>query len=108
MANFPCFSIMFRCNNCIIIMTFMEKGIEIRRQYTWFVLCSDNGESYANQWQPNTDRGECNNCTEYFYLFCRRHHCRKCGNIFCKNCLTKEKVCSNNCIECYKSDLKYV
>jgi hypothetical protein len=39
-------------------------------------------------WIPDEDCQNCYNCGYKFVsIFGRKHHCRVCGNIFCKNCL---------------------
>ena len=39
-------------------------------------------------WIPDEDVQNCYNCGYKFVsLFGRKHHCRVCGNIFCKSCL---------------------
>ena len=39
-------------------------------------------------WVPDEHVQNCYNCGEKFFsLFNRKHHCRVCGNIFCKRCL---------------------
>ena len=39
-------------------------------------------------WIPDDDAQNCYNCgSKFFSLFNRKHHCRVCGNIFCKSCL---------------------
>ena len=39
-------------------------------------------------WVPDEDVQNCYNCgSKFFSLFNRKHHCRICGNIFCKNCI---------------------
>ena len=41
-----------------------------------------------NLWIPDDDVQNCYNCgSKFFSLFNRKHHCRVCGNIFCKSCL---------------------
>lgn len=55
-------------------------------------------------WAQDDDYTNCTSCTIGFSLFTRKHHCRKCGKIFCKKCLNeylennqKINIC-NNCI----------
>ena len=39
-------------------------------------------------WIPDEDAQNCYGCgSTFFSLFNRKHHCRVCGNIFCKSCL---------------------
>ena len=41
-----------------------------------------------NKWIPDSDADNCYNCgSKFFTLLNRKHHCRVCGNIFCKSCL---------------------
>lgn len=40
-------------------------------------------------WMPNASVSRCNICKTEFTLFNRKHHCRKCGKIFCKKCWGK-------------------
>lgn len=35
-------------------------------------------------WKPNHSRANCASCLSAFTLFSRRHHCRKCGDVFCE------------------------
>lgn len=38
------------------------------------------------QWQRDRDAPRCNGCKKAFGMFLRRHHCRRCGKIFCDGC----------------------
>lgn len=39
------------------------------------------------KWIPNSDRSECmGDCGTKFGMMGKRHHCRRCGDIFCSNC----------------------
>ncbi|KAN0009570.1 hypothetical protein ACTFIU_006865 [Dictyostelium citrinum] len=38
------------------------------------------------EWKPDQSSLECNDCQLPFTLIRRRHHCRKCGSIFCDSC----------------------
>src|SRR3990167_5298602 len=40
----------------------------------------------APVWVPDAAVTECQGCLRPFSLLFRRHHCRGCGNIYCKNC----------------------
>ena len=46
-------------------------------------------------WQPDTSTNHCKLCARPFTFSRRRHHCRKCGDIFCEDCTTKRKVVSH-------------
>eukprot|EP01103_Thecamoeba_quadrilineata_P013550 TRINITY_DN3796_c0_g1_i2.p1 TRINITY_DN3796_c0_g1~~TRINITY_DN3796_c0_g1_i2.p1 ORF type:complete len:262 (+),score=28.21 TRINITY_DN3796_c0_g1_i2:27-788(+) len=49
-------------------------------------------------WVPDSSAKQCNNCSSEFTFANRRHHCRKCGQIFCAKC-TANKI--------QLSDLRY-
>jgi len=68
-------------------------------------------------WQPDAKAPTCNSCNVPFTLFNRRHHCRHCGQVFCKDCtnyqcvidrfnmLTEQRVCGE-CFLAIKTDIK--
>jgi hypothetical protein len=37
-------------------------------------------------WQPDSTAASCKSCGAKFTVFLRKHHCRKCGYIFCDDC----------------------
>lgn len=39
-----------------------------------------------SHWVPNNERPCCRMCDSRFSIINRKHHCRKCGEIFCINC----------------------
>ncbi|CEG75623.1 hypothetical protein RMATCC62417_10633 [Rhizopus microsporus] len=43
------------------------------------------GPPTRDHWKPDSEANSCGylGCPTYFGLFDRRHHCRKCGDIFC-------------------------
>ena len=41
------------------------------------------------RWIPDVVANECKSCLLQFSLFNRKHHCRKCGEVFCYNCCNK-------------------
>jgi hypothetical protein len=41
------------------------------------------------EWQPNKSAKVCQQCEKKFSLKVRRHHCRRCGGIFCAACSAK-------------------
>jgi len=45
--------------------------------------------SFRPPWQPDEQAPKCNKCGAGFSLFNRRHHCRHCGKVYCKNCSQK-------------------
>ena len=38
------------------------------------------------KWQDDTLIAACSNCNKKFSLSVRKHHCRRCGQIFCNEC----------------------
>ena len=56
--------------------------------YTPLPLKSFNiDERKIYQWVPDENVTKCNDCRTEFSMLNRKHHCRNCGKIFCKNCL---------------------
>jgi hypothetical protein len=50
-------------------------------------------------WQLDNDVNDCFECKTLFTIFFRRHHCRKCGIIYCNNCCPvriNQRIC-NSC-----------
>ncbi len=47
-------------------------------------------------WQPDHEVSQCPTCDRKFGFFQRKHHCRRCGNIFCALCSANTDVLSHN------------
>uniref|UniRef100_A0A4W4DXD9 phosphatidylinositol-3,5-bisphosphate 3-phosphatase n=1 Tax=Electrophorus electricus TaxID=8005 RepID=A0A4W4DXD9_ELEEL len=43
-------------------------------------------DTEVTRWVPDHMASHCFNCDSEFWIAKRRHHCRNCGNIFCKDC----------------------
>eukprot|EP00756_Hemistasia_phaeocysticola_P005850 Hpha_TRINITY_DN13529_c0_g1::TRINITY_DN13529_c0_g1_i1::g.111549::m.111549 len=43
-------------------------------------------------WKRDTEVSNCEECDAAFTFFNRRHHCRKCGGIFCNKCTSDRRV----------------
>ncbi|CAF1580496.1 unnamed protein product [Rotaria magnacalcarata] len=41
------------------------------------------------RWQPEEDHPECQRCHSQFSVTWRKHHCRHCGKVLCKDCTNK-------------------
>eukprot|EP00795_Rhopilema_esculentum_P008037 gene8037-13951_t len=54
------------------------------RIYSWSV--SDVVGAIADHWVKDEVAERCSNCDVKFSLAERRHHCRKCGRVFCAKC----------------------
>ena len=44
------------------------------------------GLAHAARWKRDNEVNECEKCQKPFKVFLRRHHCRRCGGIFCETC----------------------
>jgi hypothetical protein len=44
-------------------------------------------------WQPDASQSRCRKCLSEFTLVSRRHHCRRCGYLFCGSCSAGETYC---------------
>jgi hypothetical protein len=44
------------------------------------------GPPKKDHWKPDYMANECSLCGQQFGIFIRRHHCRKCGEIYCHAC----------------------
>ena len=44
------------------------------------------------EWQPDAEAPVCNGCRSSFNMLRRRHHCRKCGKVFCFSCAPRASV----------------
>ena len=47
-------------------------------------------EEHLPYWVPDMQRQKCLACGKGFGTFTRKHHCRRCGEIFCSACLPKD------------------
>lgn len=45
-----------------------------------------NGRAMASDWTPDESASSCNCCSTNFSITKRKHHCRSCGEVVCKNC----------------------
>ena len=71
-----------------------------------------SGASGGPAWIPDAACAACTTCRKEFTMFFRRHHCRRCGKIFCGNCANEfrllpvefgvrepQRVCKDCCAE---------
>lgn len=56
---------------------------------------TQNNENLAPVWVPDAEASKCHICSHMFTVLKRRHHCRLCGNIVCKNCSPHRRVLRN-------------
>jgi hypothetical protein len=55
-----------------------------------------NGNLKEVDWVPDNRANECKACLSVFGMFFRRHHCRICGQVYCKNCSNERTVFIDN------------
>ncbi|KAG8736668.1 hypothetical protein FRC12_017505 [Ceratobasidium sp. 428] len=48
--------------------------------------------SIQTRWEPDDAVGECRGCRRRFTWLLRKHHCRRCGQIFCDRCSSRRAV----------------
>merc|ERR1711964_421675 len=67
-------------------------------------------------WVPDSERSNCSNksCKKEFTTFWRKHHCRKCKDIFCADCCPSpgffspaKRICSDK-VSCKKRQEVYM
>ncbi|XP_067350189.1 myotubularin-related protein 4 isoform X1 [Channa argus] len=46
----------------------------------------ESKDTEVTRWVPDHMASHCFNCDCEFWIAKRRHHCRNCGNVFCKDC----------------------
>lgn len=56
-----------------------------------------DGALTRSHWKPNSSSLECSDCNRHFSLMNRRHHCRKCGDLFCSPCLLSKAKLNFQC-----------
>lgn len=55
--------------------------------------------SHSVVWRPDCSSDTCFSCRKPFTLFRRRHHCRKCGLLYCGTCCPK-RACHDGARVC--------
>lgn len=56
---------------------------------------SKRGVVSRNNWVPKDSRRRCSICTRNFGATRRKHHCRLCGDVFCKRCIIQREIPRN-------------
>ncbi|TPX49034.1 hypothetical protein SeMB42_g02129 [Synchytrium endobioticum] len=64
------------------------------------MVYGDLHKIYASNWTPDCQAKDCFDCGKCFNMFTRRHHCRKCGGVFCASHI-------KNTVPLSLSDLSY-
>lgn len=49
-----------------------------------------NTKVQSRKWVEDNEVKECMGCSKKFSVAIRKHHCRRCGNIFCNECSSRE------------------
>ena len=55
-----------------------------------------NGQGKVFQWIPDHQAPDCMACHRRFGFFFRKHHCRNCGHVICRDCSSHERVLPNS------------
>ncbi|CAL8363625.1 unnamed protein product [Lota lota] len=81
----------------------------------------DQRDMEVTRWVPDHMASHCFNCDSEFWMAKRRHHCRNCGNVFCKECCHLKlpipdqqlydpvlvcSTCHDQLLECRNRDLR--
>jgi hypothetical protein len=60
------------------------------------------------KWMPDSAVSECSLCRRKFTAMRRKHHCRRCGHIFCHQCTQHTRVIAHVspkpvrvCVRCF-------
>eukprot|EP00658_Telonema_sp_P-2_P024065 TRINITY_DN19659_c0_g1_i2.p1 TRINITY_DN19659_c0_g1~~TRINITY_DN19659_c0_g1_i2.p1 ORF type:complete len:539 (+),score=123.73 TRINITY_DN19659_c0_g1_i2:192-1808(+) len=61
---------------------------------------SRSGLCPKDQWVKDNTVNACDSCGTAFSMFTRRHHCRRCGHIFCKDCCSKIELTGRKVLTC--------
>ncbi|CAJ1417930.1 unnamed protein product [Effrenium voratum] len=60
---------------------------------------SGGGTEEVVNWVPNEASNHCQECSQIFRSFRRRHHCRRCGRLLCGSCAPKvQENSGDNCL----------
>lgn len=51
---------------------------------------SATGLAQNARWKLDSEKDACEKCGKKFGVFTRKHHCRRCGGLFCDNCSSKK------------------
>jgi len=106
-----------RCTGCSEKFTFTKRKHHCRKCGKIFCgsCCNSvgNGErscatcsNFDARWVPDESVINCSRCLEDFTLTKRRHHCRKCGQIFCGSCCNYLFENERHCETCYKKSIQ--
>ncbi|CAG9820540.1 unnamed protein product [Phaedon cochleariae] len=61
-------------------------GESLRSELSWVAVDEGSAECQRTLWVPDHAVNRCTGCSTEFWLGRRRHHCRRCGRIFCADC----------------------
>mgnify|MGYP000934543739 CR=1 FL=1 len=61
----------------------------------WILVNLNYGSSFNRRWKPDHEATQCQKCGIDFSYLIWKHHCRKCGNIFCDNCSSQRRIISH-------------
>ncbi|GAB9463019.1 Zinc finger fyve domain-containing protein 16 [Globisporangium polare] len=71
-----------------------------------------NALCHRSHWVPKSTRSSCSNCRRSFRLWTKKHHCRFCGEVVCRNCSTQriliQKKTLRSCDACVSVNVQSI
>ena len=85
-------------SHSVVSSTFSDSTLVVRRPtkittaYSTPISGKDDGKNLnknSERWRADNSTDKCKLCTIAFNFWKRKHHCRRCGDIFCSHCTSK-------------------
>lgn len=76
-----------------LVDSLMRHGLTTRK--TQYSSQRQNVVGQAARWKADAEVNACEKCRKGFTILRRKHHCRRCGGIFCDACTTKRRPLKN-------------
>jgi hypothetical protein len=73
------------CDHCISTHTFTRTSLVLHQRHAWCFVYRFHPTAALTAAKPDASSPQCDlaSCARRFSVFARRHHCRRCGLIFC-------------------------
>lgn len=89
-APFPRQSREVKTNGLPAVLKRTKSSDTVSDYYTFYPISEKQkptirGIPSKSHWKPDSSRNNCLGCQQPFTMFRRKHHCRRCGDIFCAN-----------------------
>ena len=94
------------CNDCCKV----RRVIGFSGYFETLRSCADCVASNMRKWIHDQEESSCQGCTRQFTWVWRKHHCRRCGKVFCSSCAGKStSACTPRlCLDCRMSHALFV